>query len=253
MPIAPLSRRRFVKTFALGTAWAVVAGKPWRATVLAEGSPAPNPQTATFQIHPSEYPALGQPLGSVRLGVNPVRPEVEPFPDGDFWPFLVNRGENDAFYVLDCECRHASCVVPPYDPCTSGIHCPCHGSTYDIDGSVLSGPTQFPLRRYAFEFDGDDTLTIHVPGLGFSVGTSVVSNEINARLALTFPTHPSVQYQVHFRPNLAAPWTLILFATTPEGSPNQDTLFAGGLTETVYVDRTTALGFYAVAMVLSEV
>jgi nitrite reductase/ring-hydroxylating ferredoxin subunit len=189
----------------------------------------------------------------VRLGVNPVRPEAEPFPDGDFWPLLVNRGANGEFYVLDCECRHASCVVPPYDPCTSGIHCPCHGSTYDIDGSVLTGPTQFPLRRYTFEFDDDDTLTIHVPGLGFSVCASVITNEANPRMALTFPTHPSVQYQVYFRPRVPEAWAMILFASTPQDPPNQDTLFAGGLTETVYVERTAPLGFYAVAMVLSEV
>jgi hypothetical protein len=143
--------------------------------------------------------------------------------------------------------------VPPYDPCTFGIHCPCHGSTYDIDGSILTGPTQFPLRRYAFEFDGDDTLTIQVPGLGFSVCASVVSPEPEARLALTFPTHASVQYQVHLRRRITDPWTMILFATTPQGPLNQDILLAGGLTETIYVDRTAPLGFYAVSMVLSEV
>src|SRR5262245_19966706 len=146
MPIVPLSRRRFVKTFGLGTAWAMVAGRPWRATLLADGTPVPPRQTATFKIRLSDYPALAQPFGSVRLGVNPVRPEVEPFPDGDFYPLLINRGDNGEFYVLDCECRHASCVVPPYDPCTFGIHCPCHGSTYDIDGSILTGPTLSPLR-----------------------------------------------------------------------------------------------------------
>jgi len=30
------SRGRFVKTFALGTAFSTVLGKPWRATLLAE-------------------------------------------------------------------------------------------------------------------------------------------------------------------------------------------------------------------------
>jgi len=92
MRVSPYSRRRFMKTFGLGTAFAVVAGRPWRATVLADCIPAHDRQTATFKIQLSDYPALAQPFGSVRLGVNPVRPGAEPFPVGDFWPLLINRG-----------------------------------------------------------------------------------------------------------------------------------------------------------------
>lgn len=253
MNLPSLSRRRFVKAFALGTAFSTFLGKPWRALVLAESIlPASGPQIATFKVRVSDYPALTQPLGSVRLGVNPVRPDVEPFPDGDFWPLLINRGENGEFYILDAECRHASCVVPPYDK-FFGIHCPCHGSTYDIDGSILNGPTQFPLRRYQFEFDGDDTLNIKVPGLGFQVKAAVASFGPGSRLQLCFETHYAITYQLSFRAAIQDPWTLVPFATSPDGPANETALAAIGDPAAIFVDHTGATGFYAVSMVLSEV
>ena len=252
MNLSSVSRRRFIKTFALGTAYSTILGKAWRATVLAAGT-ASFDLTATFNVRLSDYPALSQPFGSVRLGVNAVRPEVEPFPDGDYWPLLINRGENDRIYVLDSECRHASCVVPPYDDFFFGMRCPCHGSTYDIDGSILSGPTEEPLRQYEFVFDGDDTLTIKVPGLGFRVNTAVIPASGTSRLALTFDTHYGITYQAHFRAQLNEPWTVIPFATTPNGPFDTQSLFAIGAPETIYVNRSGNMGYYAVSMVLMEV
>lgn len=248
------SRRRFVKTFALGTAFSTIFGKPWRATVLAECVlPPPGSRTATFKIRVSDYPALSEPFGSVRLGVNPVRPEVEPFPDGDFWPLLINRGENEEFYVLDSECRHASCVVPAFDNSFFGMLCPCHGSTYAIDGSILSGPTQFPLRRYQFEFDGDDTLTIHVPGLGFRVNAAVLPTAVGSRFQLCFETHYGIIYQLHFRAHVQDEWEVASFATSPDGPSNETALMAIGAPLSMYVDRTGSTSLYAVSMVFSEV
>jgi Rieske Fe-S protein len=247
-----LSRRRFIKTFALGTAFSSYLGRPWRANVMAETVARAAQQNATFKIRVSDYPPLANQFGSVRLGVNPVRPDAEPFPDGDFWPFLINRGENGEFYVLDSECRHASCVIPAYEESSFGMQCPCHGSTYAIDGSILTGPTEFPLRAYQFEFDGDDTLTIHIPGLGFATTTSL-AGPAGSRLRLNFATHYGITYQVHFRARITDPWAIIPFSTTPDGPANETAFFAISLPASLYVDRTTATGFYAVSMLLAEV
>jgi Rieske Fe-S protein len=236
-----------------------VLGKVWRGNVLAEVVPSPlDPgQTtlppATFKIRVSDYPALSQPFGSVRLGVNPVRPEVEPFPDGDFWPLLINRSETGEFYVLDSECQHASCVVPIYDDFNFGIRCPCHGSTYDIDGSVLTGPTENPLRRYDFEFDGDDTLTIQVPALAFQVNVALLPSTGNPRLQLDFETHYGITYQLYARNRLQDEWALTSFALSPGGPMDETSLFAIGAPASLYVERSAGARFYAVSMVLSEV
>jgi Rieske Fe-S protein len=248
-----VSRRRFVRTFALGTAFSAVLGKSWRTPVLAEGIPLMGGQSATFKIRVSDYPALAQAFGSVRLGVNPVRPEEEPFPDGDFWPFLVNRGSNMEFYVLDSECMHASCVVPAYDDFNFGIQCPCHGSTYGIDGSVFTGPSELPLRRYPFVYDGEDTLTITIPGLGFSVQAAVMGAPAGTRLQLNFPTHFGITYQVHYRARMEDDWAVIPFATSLDGPASESAFTAVGLPGALFVDRTGSTGYYAVSMLLAEV
>src|SRR4030095_4829741 len=133
-------RRQFLRLVTFGTATSMIAGKLWQREVLAFCDATPSQKDAVFNVRISDYPALSQDLGSVRLGINPVRPDDEPFPDGNFYPFLINRDNSGNFYVLDCECRHASCVVPTYDSYDFAIICPCHGSFYGIDGAVIRGP-----------------------------------------------------------------------------------------------------------------
>jgi Rieske Fe-S protein len=250
------SRRRFVRTLTLGTAFSMILGKPWRAAVLADCTAS---NTGMFKIRLDDYPALQQAGGSVRLSVNPVRPDAEPFPDGDFYPILINRGAGNTFYVLDAECRHAGCVVPAYDVDVGGILCPCHGSLYDIDGSVLRNPDVLPpfhltpLRTYQFAFDGNNTLTIDVPNLGFCVNATVAPGGPTARLQLDFETHLEVQYEVYYRERSQDPWTVIPFATTPDGPADQMFLRANGAPANMFVDRATSTGYYAVAMRLLDV
>jgi Rieske Fe-S protein len=40
----------------------------------------------------------------------------------------------------------------------AAIICPCHGSAFAIDGSVLTGPAIRPLPHYGLVLDGDDAL-----------------------------------------------------------------------------------------------
>jgi len=141
-----IERRRFVKMLTFGTATSVISGKLWQREALAFCVPSPGQENAVLRIRVSDFPALQQDFGSVRLGINPVLPDVEPFPDGNFWPFLINRDDAGHFYVLDCECRHASCVVPTFDASELAIRCPCHGSLYGIDGTVLGGPATQALH-----------------------------------------------------------------------------------------------------------
>ena len=65
--------------------------------------------------------------------------------------------DSDArFYALSLVCTHLGCsvTVTPTD-----FVCPCHGSRFDRQGNVLSGPADRPLPRYAVEVEGD---RIHV-------------------------------------------------------------------------------------------
>lgn len=54
------------------------------------------------------------------------------------------------------ECQSTSTATPM--PTGAAIICPCHGSTFAIDGSVLTGPAIRSLPHYALTFDGNDGL-----------------------------------------------------------------------------------------------
>lgn len=251
-----IPRRRFLKFVTFGTATSLVGGQWWQREVLAYCTPPGGEivKTGVFQVRLSDYPALLAAWGSVRLGINPVRPDVEPFPDGAFYPFLINRDDSGNYYVLDCECRHASCVVPPFDNITEmGIRCPCHGSLYWIDGQVIGGPADSDLHSYPFELDGQGVMTIHIPCWGFDVQAAVLPGGPNARIRIDFTAKDNVTYEVSFRQKLTDPWAPALFATTPTGPADQSSLTTFESDVSVYLERPTATGFFAVSMKLSEV
>lgn len=248
-----IPRRRFIKFVTFGMATSVVAGKLWQREVLAFCEPGPGEivKDGVFKVRISDYPALSQDFGSVRLGLNPVGNDNRP--DGTFQPFLINRDDFGNFYVLDCQCRHEGCTVPTFDTGELAIHCACHDSLYGIDGEVLMGPAEQALHRYQFEFEGNDTMTIHVPCWGFEVKAAVLPGGSRSRIRIDFEAFQNATYEVSFREHLQGPWTTANFATTPTGPANQTSLttFAGPVS--VYLDRNTATGYYAVGVKLGEV
>ncbi len=54
-------------------------------------------------------------------------------------------------YAVSLVCTHLGCIVKP---ATAGFDCPCHGSRFAADGSVLKGPAPRPLPW--FKMTGKD-------------------------------------------------------------------------------------------------
>ncbi len=50
-------------------------------------------------------------------------------------------------YAVSTICTHLGCIVKPVTG--SGFDCPCHGSKFSADGSVLRGPAPKALPRLA--------------------------------------------------------------------------------------------------------
>lgn len=87
-----------------------------------------------------QLPALAQVGGSVTGHAAGV-----PF------PLVVLRASATQMLAFDARCPHLGCAV-------SGAQklfiCPCHGSLFDLDGSVKLGPADRPLSALAVTFDG---------------------------------------------------------------------------------------------------
>jgi cytochrome b6-f complex iron-sulfur subunit len=99
---------------------------------------------------------------------------VTAFPNARF--YLI-RGEDGGFLALYHKCTHLACVVLWHEV-NSEFYCPCHGSRFQPDGTVLNRPavrslTRFPVTfrdRYVhidtgtpIERDGVDTADIAYP------------------------------------------------------------------------------------------
>jgi cytochrome b6-f complex iron-sulfur subunit len=59
-------------------------------------------------------------------------------------PFYLVRLEDGGLLALSCKCTHLGCTVPWVEKEKKFI-CPCHASTFDMTGNVLSGPASRPL------------------------------------------------------------------------------------------------------------
>lgn len=245
-----LPRRNFIKHFVVGTAFSTILGRKWFATVLAGCDPV----AATggiLRVRLSDFPALQNDNGSVRLALNPF---TDQGPLGNFYPVLVNRGTGSQFYALNSRCTHLSCVVPPFDAGFDASVCPCHGSQYRIDGTVIPGSdATVNLQQYTVSFDGANLLCIEIPTLKYSITGSAVATAVGSRFRLQFSAKSRLTYQIVFRQSPSDPGSVVPFATTEGGTANS-TEFTSvtATTVTVYVDRTAQAGFYSVAVKITE-
>jgi cytochrome b6-f complex iron-sulfur subunit len=71
--------------------------------------------------------------------------------------YLVARTGQSAFTALGATCTHQTCTITGFG--SSNYVCPCHGSTFDTSGRVLSGPAPSALRQHATQF-ANNILTI---------------------------------------------------------------------------------------------
>lgn len=63
---------------------------------------------------------------------------------------LVARTSDTSFIALSAICTHAGCTVRF---ATTQISCPCHGSLFSLDGTVLRGPATRPLTKHTATYD----------------------------------------------------------------------------------------------------
>ncbi len=74
---------------------------------------------------------------------------VTAFPEGKF--YLV-RLQNGGFLALSRECTHLGCTVP-WVADERRFVCPCHSSSYDVHGDVMSPPAPRALDTFAVRIE----------------------------------------------------------------------------------------------------
>jgi Rieske Fe-S protein len=66
---------------------------------------------------------------------------------------VVTQPSAGVFKAFSAKCTHAGCTVNKVADGT--IDCPCHGSKFNLDGTVANGPAQTPLATENVAVQGD--------------------------------------------------------------------------------------------------
>ena len=69
---------------------------------------------------------------------------------------VVTQPSPGVFKGLSAICTHKGCTVSTVANGT--IDCPCHGSKFNLDGSVAAGPATKPLEAKAISVQGDSII-----------------------------------------------------------------------------------------------
>lgn len=87
----------------------------------------------------------------------PYNPNLEVSFNDEF--IVVTR--NNEINVFSSRCTHLGCKINHQSD--SKLLCPCHGSSFNLNGDVLVGPALRSLKKLDFEFDANrNILTVIV-------------------------------------------------------------------------------------------
>lgn len=63
---------------------------------------------------------------------------------------LIHKNENE-ISIFSARCTHLGCKITKFD--SEGFICPCHGSRYDFNGKVTTGPSYKSLAKLSYTKD----------------------------------------------------------------------------------------------------
>ncbi len=73
---------------------------------------------------------------------------------------IIGRSSETEFVTMSAVCTHAGCTVN-FNLGAAQMQCPCHGSRFTFDGTMVAGPANRPLPVFTHTFDaGMNLLTI---------------------------------------------------------------------------------------------
>jgi Rieske Fe-S protein len=148
-------RRKFLKTgiqsvcaLALAPSLSAILGACNQAPLSNVTSPTASIPTSANNIYTfsfAEYSQLQNPGGSIQVTINAASGAKDVF---------VTRVTANTAETVSAICTHAGCVLDAYNSTTDQYDCPCHGSIFAADGSVVQGPAVTPLASYSTTVSG---------------------------------------------------------------------------------------------------
>jgi Rieske Fe-S protein len=85
---------------------------------------------------------------TLRATLHPTTPSLDPgqgqVVGGPLHPLAVSTSPDGTVHTVSARCTHLGCLVR-WNPWEQSWDCPCHGSRFAPDGSVLHGPASQPL------------------------------------------------------------------------------------------------------------
>lgn len=97
----------------------------------------------TLTLPLADFPQLGM-VGGSATGQ----------PSGATDPIVVVRVDANSVAALDARCTHRGCTVL-WTPARKDLECPCHGSSFALDGRVTAPPATTALKSYAAMITAD--------------------------------------------------------------------------------------------------
>ena len=149
---SPSMSRRQLLNFLTGAVVATTAGTALYTT--AKSLVAPREGNAEGAIIAKDR--LGHPIPACQILAEPIgtRALVAGLAGEPTYLTIADHGKLDTIGIVD-NCTHLGCTFP-WNPRDHQFQCPCHGSRYAADGSVIRGPAPLPLKlvRVTVEEDG---------------------------------------------------------------------------------------------------
>jgi cytochrome b6-f complex iron-sulfur subunit len=130
---AATSRRDFL---CLGAAAAAAACGGCAISGSRKAGVAVEPKQGAVRLTEAQSTALLASKGSILLKPKGVHDKI-----------LVVHPADNTLHAVSAICTHMGCTVD-YNKDIDRIDCPCHGSRFAVDGSVIQGPAKRPLKQY---------------------------------------------------------------------------------------------------------
>ncbi|MTE12434.1 Rieske 2Fe-2S domain-containing protein [Nocardia sp. CT2-14] len=139
-----MDRRTALATTAVAATALTVAG--CSSTSNQPASAAPDTTPAKHDSNPAKKQDVLANTGDVPVGGGVITGDT-----------VITQPTAGSFEAFSSTCTHLGCKV---NAVTDGlIKCPCHGSTFHLDGTVASGPAPRALDSKAIRVDGDQIVS----------------------------------------------------------------------------------------------